>query len=403
MKLNDFDNITFSSNEEAINFFHDQERSDMWLKMFTSEIEAIPLEDNRLNLLVKDSFSHTCADGSIITNFEPCVSEEDIISSMETTKMSIAISNGIKKVMYPLRYTAFGHIQDRAGISGRSINSLREKSRAKEMSPVTRCKCLNSGLVLYKDSTYVLIRDGKVTAMLSGDENDYAVMPVIRLIKILNTELTSEFGELEFITGNTSHEITSLHYRILDSNLEEKLLNMLQSYGMLINNILVSVRLTTSDVGLSAARLTPMISCDGKTFISFGKSLGVEHKGGSKAMTMFVDITNQFLASFRDNLENIDRMMNVRISSPERCLKNIYDALKLKGYSNELRECCDRIKAEHSNTCSAFDIYWYLNEMLFAFEENRRQKKMSVSPLDMIKAQEIIAQVIFMDLTAFDE
>ncbi len=403
MKLKDFEIKIFPTKDDAYSFFMDQENADKWLRMYTSEIEAIPLEDNPLNLLVENAFSHTCADGYAIPSFEPDVSEEDIVSSMETTKMCIAISNGTKKVMYPLRYTAFGHVQDRAGISGRSINSLRDKSRAKEMSPKTRCKCLNYGLQLYKDSTYVLVRDGKVTAMLSGDANDYAVMPTTKLISILESELISTFSGLDFITGNTSHEITSLYYRILDSDLEENLSNMLQSYGMLIDNVIVSVRLSTSDVGLSAAKLTPLLSYDGKSFIPFGKPLGVEHKGGNKAIPMFEDITGRLLASFRDNLDNITRMMNVRINSPERCFKNVYGHLKLRGFTSELRKCCERIRAEHRHTCTAFDIYWYLNEMLFAYEQNHKHNSQLVNPFDMIKAQETITQVMFLDLTSFDE
>lgn len=402
-KLKDFDNISFASLDEVHDFFSEQQKTDSWYRIYTNEIEAIPLENNRLNLLVEEGFKYECADGSVITTFEADVDEDDITSSMETTKMSVALSNGTKKVMYPLRYTAFGHIQDRSGVSGRSINSLKDKARAREMSPTTRCECLNYGLTLYNDYTLVLVRDGKVTALLSGDSQDYAKMPTTRLLHILETELDGEYAGYEFMSGETTHEITSIQYRINDHNLEDKLVTMLQSYGMLIDDVTVSVHFATSDVGLSAARLTPMLSYDGKSFIPFGRTLGVEHKGGDKAMTMFVDITDQFLASFKDNVDNITRMMNVRINSPEQCLRNVYNALKMKGYSAELRECCERIKAEHRDGCSAFDIYWYLNEMLFAYEDNRKQKGLSVSPLDRLKAQEIVIQVIFMDVAAFDE
>ena len=120
-------------------------------------------------------------------------------------------------------------------------------------------------------------------------------------------------------------------------------------------------------------------------------------------MDLYVDIVSQFLASFKDNASNIIRMMNVSIHSPERCLRNVYDALKMRGYSYELKDCCERLKNEHSSGCTAFDIYWLLNEMLFAYEENRKQKDLAVSPLDHIKAQEIISQVIFMDVSAYDE
>lgn len=403
MKMNDFEKVTFSTLLTAHDFFKEQEKADIWQRMYTNEIEAIPLENNPLNLMVPNAFRRTCIDGSVITGFEPDVSEGDIVSSMETTKTAVAISNGTKKVLYPLRYTAFDHLQDRAGITGRSIKSLKDKARAKEMSPATRCDCLNNGLALYKDSTLALIRDGKVTALLSGDESDYSVMPVTRLMKILESELENEFGGVTFISGTVCHEIVDLLYQITDKALTELVKNTLDSYGMLVEDLKLSVRLTTSDVGLCAARLTPYLSFNGSPLIAFGRSLSVEHKGGNKAMTMFVDITDQFLASFRDNTNNITRLMNVRIKNPVQCIQNVYDALKLRGYSTELREMKERLKAEHKAGCTGFDIYWYLNEMLLAYEKNREIKNLTVSPLDSIKAQEIVAQVLFMDLAAFDE
>lgn len=403
MKMKDYDTIDFATLDEVHDYFKNQESTDRWVRNYTREMEAVPLINNRLSFLLEDAFKHTCADGFVVTGFEPDVDEEDITSSMETTKMSVAISNGEKKVLYPLRYTAFGHIQERSGVSGRSISSLRDKSRAKEMSPETRCRCLNFGLQLYNDHTLVLIRDGKITALLSGDKNDYSIMPTTRLLKILETELMSKYAGYDYMYGLTTHEITTIQYRIHDTDLEEKLVNMLQSYGMLIEKATVCVQFSTSDVGLSAATLTPMLSYDGGPFVPFGKTLRVEHKGGDKAMALFVDVTDRFLASFRDNVDNITRMMNVRIMSPERCLRNVYDALKMKGYSYELRECCERIKEEHRNGCTAFDIYWYLNEMLFVYEENRNLKGLPVNPLDRIKTQEIIAQAMFIDISAFDE
>lgn len=403
MKMKDFDKVIFSSLMLAHDFFKVQESTDVWQRMYTNEIEAVPLENNPINLMLSNAFRHTCIDGSVVSGFEPDVSDEDIISSMGTTKTAVAISNGTKKVLYPLRYTAFGHLQDRAGITGRSINSLKDKARAKEMSPATRCDCLNNGLQLYKDSTLALIRDGKVTALLSGDESDYSVMPVTRLMKILETELENEFGGVSFISGIACHEIVDLRYEITDQTLTEQIKNMLDSYGMLVEDLKLAIRLTTSDVGLCAARLTPYLSFQGSPLIAFGKALSVEHKGGNKAMTMFVDITDRFLASFRDNTDNIIRLMNVRIKNPIQCIQNVYDALKLRGYSSELREVKERLMAEHKTGCTGFDIYWYLNEMLMAYEKNREIKNLTVSPLDSIKAQEIVAQVLFMDLAAFDE
>ena len=402
-RMKDFENKVFTTESEMLSFFKTQESTDNWISVFTSELEALPLEDNELLLHMNNGFKTELRNGVEVKGFAKGVSDDDITTSMTTTKMALALPVNNKYEMYPVRYTAFDHIQERAGITGRTINSLRDKARSKEMSPLTRCMCLNAGLVLYKDRSNVLIRDGKITGIMSGDETDYSIMPVSRLLNIIETELNSFYKSYAWRSARTSHEMTEVIYDIGDKDLEKRILNLLSSYGMLVSEVKVQLLFTTSDVGKSAARLTPIITADGR-IIPFGKSLFVEHKGGEKAMALFCDIAHAFLAKYRENAENLKRLMNITVHSPAACLYNIYSkGLKMSGYGTVLKECMERIETEHQNTCTGYDIYFYLCEMLFLKEELDKQRGREISIFQSSKAQETVASVLFMDIASFDE
>lgn len=400
-KLMDNEILSFVDNSQMKTYFKEQVVSDRWVNVYTNELETVPLEHNELNLLVPGSFLFTTKKGLVVNGFSADVENEDITTSMKNTRIAICLPYNDTMVLYPLRYTAFSHIQERSGISGSSISSLKERRRANEMAPDTRCKCINEGLDLYKDKTLVLIRDGKCTALLSGDESDYSVMPTSELISILENELKNSYAGYEYAMSRTSHEITEVLYNLKDRELEKRVFDVLTANGELVSNISLQVRLTTSDVGKCAARLTPIIYDEGKPII-LGKSLSVEHKGGKKAMKAFEDITQRFLAKYRENITNLQKMMNITIHYPADCLKNIYTALKMTGHIAALRNCQERIVAEHNGTCSAYDIYWYLNEMLYMSEISNKQQGKTVSLFESIKAQETVAEILFMDITQYD-
>ena len=398
--MKDFQQITFTTEVEMKNFIDTQEQTDQWIGCYSKELEAVPLENNELNLYVKDAFQHTLLNGFSVDGFEKSVTEDEIKSSMETTKMSLALPVNNKFELYPLRYTAWDQIQARAGITGASINSVKEKANAYEMAPQDRCMILNKGLALRKDKALVLIRDGKITACLSGDEADYKVLKSSELIKITENKLRNYFTAVNWTGSTVSHEILSVTYKVNDAELEKRILNLLKSYGLTRDKIDVSVMLTTSDVGKCAARLTPIIKADGRS-LPFGLAQSVTHKGET-AEQKFSAIAETFMAKFRENIKNIEKLMQIKITNPASCLYNVYEELGLSGYASALKQCMERIKAEHATFCTAYDIYWYLNEMLYITEDANTKAGKITSLYGSIKAQETVAKVLFMDVTAFD-
>lgn len=394
--------LKFSSEDEMKAFFIKQEETDRWEVVYTKELETVAVPDNEILFHMGDNaFARTSERFGIpVAGFADDVDEEDIRSTMATTQMAVIVP-GDHLQMYPLRYTAFPHIQKRAGVEGRSINNLeRKRGQALALAPEKRCAFLNEGLSLYADRTNVLIRDGKVTAMMTGDENDYAVMPQIRLINIVENELAHQFAQHEFQSAEVNHEISFIKYSLHDDVLEKNLLNAVASTGMLASEVKVALHLITSDVGLSAARLTPVVTVDG-VVLPMGKANAVEHKGGEKAMSAFIDMAHVFLAKYRQNAENLKALMDVEIKHPSDCLQHVFERLNLSGYAKALREAKEKLDQNFSS-CTAFDIYYTLNEMVFDTDEAAKASGKEPNLYASIKAQESIAEVLFMDFKALD-
>lgn len=396
--MKDFEILKLSESQTK-DYFEKQEKTDRWITIYTNELEVTPLPD--MITAKTGLFPLQTSKGITITGFESDVTDDDISSSTENTKTACIIPENNRFKVYPLRYTAFGHMQERSGITGGSISSLKERRRANEMEAKVRCTCINEGLKLYKDKTLVLIRDGKVTALLSGDESDYSIMPVSECKTILEDELSNSYKNYTFSSCQTTHDITEIIYNINDDELSERIEDVLSQTGELISDVKVKLRFTTSDVGKCAARLTPMFFVDGK-LLPFGKPLSVEHKGGKKAMAAFKDASRSIMSKYRECIGLIQKLMNIHIKHPAGCLKNVYSALKLTGYSAALNECQDRIISEHTSGCTGYDIYWYLNEVLFMTEEINKKNGKEINLFTSIRAQETISEILFMDIKQYD-
>lgn len=395
--MQDFEEKKFSDENTALDFFNEQERTDRWVRVYTNEMETAPLENCKLNLLDKEAFSYTAQNGVKITSFADEVTDEDISSSMENSKLSLIFPNKNQMQMYPIRYTAFGHIQDRAGITGGSISSLKERKRAYEISAEKRSEILNSGLKLYQDRSLILIRDGKATAILSGDKSDYCIMPIPDILAAIKEELKSY--EFKFLKAQASHEVSNFEYQIWDSNIESQIRNEL----MLENddNIVIKLVLTTSDVGKCSVQLSPAIEIN-KISIPIGRTLSVAHKG-ENAINSFKETCHKFLSRFNMNLENIRRLNKMCINHPVNCMKNVYESLKITGFRSAFKDVLNKIESEHVSSCTGFDIYYYFCEMLSIEQENRsKNQKEQMSLYETSKSKDIISEILFMDLTSFD-
>ena len=120
-------------------------------------------------------------------------------------------------------------------------------------------------------------------------------------------------------------------------------------------------------------------------------------------MEVFQENCKKFLARYNMNLEYIKKMNSICINKPASCMKNLYESLKLAGYSSAFKEVLKKIEQEHVSSCSAFDIYYYFCSMLSIEQEIRsRDKKGEISLYDSAKAKDIISELLFINISSFD-
>lgn len=411
MKLKDFEEIKFQEENEMLDFFKHQEETDDWKEVTTNEITALPSENVDPSFIrlgaIPVKYRGNDFTGCIADN----VTDDDIKESSENPKLMVAFPTDSGMVVYPMRYTAFPGIQSRAGICGRAISRLDDYGQQNEMSASNRAACINMGLELYRNKTKILVRqnnpfdalDGvKVTALMSGDENDYSVLEQYRLIKALKQELADTYSDFEYSSGVTSYEISAISYDLNDDSLKTKISNTLKGFGQDVepNDVKVTVRLTTSDVGLCQARLTPIVLIKGVP-VPIGEAREVKHQNKA-TISKFCDEAHMLLKHFQDNLNSFEALGKIAIINPSECFKRVYEKLNLSGYKDQLISIMERIESEHALGCTGYDIYWYFCEMLYLKEASNISSDTKSDVYKSIKNQEVIAGIFRMNLSEYD-
>ena len=102
----------------------------------------------------------------------------------------------INEELFPVRATAWKGLLDRAKINGTALPKLPRN----ELVGV-----LNACLHLFQSEALLLIRDEKVSAVHSGDEVDYSILPIDELLEGLQENLDKRFPGNEFECGYSDH------------------------------------------------------------------------------------------------------------------------------------------------------------------------------------------------------
>lgn len=101
-KLKDEEERMLASNE-VHDFFAEQESGDQWIIVYTNELEVLPLENNDLTIYMQNAFHFKTRSGFTIKGFASDVEEEEILTSMRSTKTCIIVPINNEMCMYPLR------------------------------------------------------------------------------------------------------------------------------------------------------------------------------------------------------------------------------------------------------------------------------------------------------------
>ena len=138
-----------------------------------------------------------------LKEFAPGVSQEAVEDSFNNLGLAIRFD----QKLYPVRETAYKSLLDRAKISGSGLNKLTKDELA---------QVLNTFLGHFRSEALVLVRDEKISAVHSGDEADYSILPIDRLLNVLQSKLGDRFPGNVFEGGYSDHAITSAAWSLPD-------------------------------------------------------------------------------------------------------------------------------------------------------------------------------------------
>ncbi len=310
--------------------------------------------------------------------------DEDIISD---TIVNTGLLLKDKSEYYPVRGCAIKSILDRAGIAGNGLRRV-EKS--------VYARILNDLLKVANGEALIRFSEGKVSAVLSGDCNDYSILDVEEIYMHAVDYLGSNFKGCNYLGGFYEHNMVSALWELSgEDELLEAYKEELKLHGKTVDEMKPMVRITTSDTGNGGANIYPMlVSGAENTTINLGNPLRLEHRYGND-ITEFDQQLKQLYAKYQLATGNLIKLLKIDIMHPVNCMRGVMDKLKIpKRYQVEAVELFKAQQGEDS--CTAHDIYYGISEILYMLacdgEEGSRITRM----------EETIARALSMNWEEFD-
>lgn len=280
---------------------------------------------------------------------------EIIADTMENTSLLLKVNGET----YPVRSCAIKSILERARISGHALNKV---SKSIFTQILNYCMDVASGDSLIK------VADDKVSAVHGGDPKDYAILEILPLVQCVRSILDRDFAGNQFLTANFDHSIVTAIWS-LDGQANE----LMETYRQAVAEKGVTeamsarpgLRFTTSDVGVSAANLYPILLLGGSNrIIPLGDPLKLDHKNGAD-LDAFASSMDQLYACFKESIERQQQLLNVEIRYPYTTMLGV---LKRIGITKKMSyEVADLFAGQPgvSSGCNAYQLYLAMSDVIF--------------------------------------
>lgn len=355
-------NTHFADFGAMIDYHETQSKNSKWTQATVKDLRVAPL----------DKASPLYGD---LSKFATDVSEDAVTDTAANLGLAIKLEDRY----YPLRDTAFKSLADRAKISGSSLPKLPKPDLANVLN-----KCLS----LHNAAALLLIRDEKVSATHSGDEKDYSVLAINKLLESLQNKLDERFPGYKFSSGYTDHCITSASWSLPDQR--EELLGtykkVLEAKGKsaMAAKLMPGIRFCTSDTGMASAKVAALLlglQCP----IHIGGMLAVEHRRQSKIEDFAKNLDLMF-AQFGDAVAMLEKLTTINIEYPVNTMTAVCKKLAMP--KKAAMEAITMFEAAiGSSAVTAHDIFMALQEIIFILKtEGTTEGKLLVIEENLARA-----------------
>ena len=334
---------TFDDPGDFIQFLKERKENSRWMTAPSRNLVFESLEKNtQMGELYLKLYDH---DGRA----------EIIADTMENTSLLLKVNGET----YPVRSCAIKSILERARISGHALNKVSESIFTQILN---YCMDVASGDSLIK------VADDKVSAVHGGDPKDYAILEILPLVQCVRSILDRDFAGNHFLTANFDHSIVTAIWS-LDGQANE----LMETYRQAVAEKGVTeamsarpgLRFTTSDVGVSAANLYPILLLGGSNrIIPLGDPLKLDHKNGAD-LDAFASSMDQLYACFKESIERQQQLLNVEIRYPYTTMLGV---LKRIGITKKMSyEVADLFAGQSgvSSGCNAYQLYLAMSDVIF--------------------------------------
>lgn len=374
--IKDLETLKLNTENEMKEYLENRKENDEWIETDISKCRVFTKDEN-------EDLASFMEKNNILA------SEDAVKSTLEDTKIFLSYIKKGKREAYPLRYTSVDSMLDRAGLAGRTFTNTVEKPGINIMPLDEKLKFITKALKLYNGKCKILIRDEKISAMLSGV---YAILPADELMEGLNKVMQYDYPMSEFVNGVASHEYINFSWLLNEEDMEEDMKDRLEELGSRATEVKSGIDFLTSDIGDTNASAYPYFLINGKK-MRCEKGVSIKHMGKKTALD-FERKLPQMNAMFKKDMERMEELTKIIVNFPDDCFRSV---AKNFGLPKKISvRIAARFNELYPETCSAFDVYFHMHEILDAYKDEKS------SIVNILKVQESVASTLYADYVKHD-
>jgi hypothetical protein len=364
--------IGFHNLADMMDYHATQTRQSQWERADVNSLCVEPLDESAP---LYSSFS----------SFALCVSDD----AVKDTARNLGLAIKMNGAYYPVRDTAYKSLTDRAKIGGTSLPKLQRESLA---------RAINDCLATQKKArALLLIRDQKVSAVHSGDEKDYSILPIDELMTGLKAKLDERFTGNAFDAGYSDHSLTSAAWSLPDQ--KDDLLGSYhktlaaQGKAALVAKLMPGIRFSTSDTGFASAKVSALLL--GMRYpIHIGGMLATEHRDQSKVGD-FLNSLDMLFAQFEDSVKRLEMLTTVFLDYPVNAMTAVCKKLAMP--KKAALEAVSMFEMAYGGTtATAHDIFMAMQEIMFMLKSEKTSEN------KMLLLEESMARALTLNWSQYD-
>lgn len=351
--------VGFGTFDEMRSYHEELSRESLWLRCAVRELRVMPVT----------------SESAPWYGYAPCVSEDAVADTAQNLGLAVHVCGEA----YPLRQTAWKSLLDRAKLSGSVLPKLSREKLA---------DILNECFKLHSSDALALVRCEKVSALHSGDEADYSVLPIDELLSTVSAKLSERFPGRVFISGYTDHALTGAEWTMPGQRDEllktyEAMLTV-RGKGAMAARLTPGIRFMTSDTGVSSAKVSAMLM--GAQYpIHIGGCVEVEHRHKS-TVADFELVMDQLFAQFTGSVAKLQKLLDIHLDYPVNAMTRVCKHLRLP--KKAALEAINMFEmATGGASATAHDVFMALQEIPFILStEHTPQGKLLVVEENLARA-----------------